>query len=189
MKIIFGKPFFFILMLALSVFLFQGCTGKQANQISDMSVDAIMLDDAVNAQKDEIATYIDLMTPEKQKEVLAAMETLDDVQLKIKALISMEDFSNIAPAKILSTYMDAKGVADALRKNLYDEANDFVVWNKIPVSKQIQLVNLSDQSSELGDKIEKYIEDPDNGQALDIAKTVSTYGYLALKILTVAAAL
>lgn len=178
-----------ILLLAALLFVLPGCTGKQVTSISDMTVDAILLDDAVNAQKDLLLVYMETMPPEKQITVLDALAKIEDVQANVKALITLDNPETIAPVKILSLYLDAKSVTLDLKDALYDETENFITWNNIPQPGQRDLSRLYQQARDLGASIETYLTDPENKEAIDIARDVATYSYLALKILTLASSI
>lgn len=180
------KSLFLVLFLCVVLFNVQGCTTKQASGISKMSVDYIMLDDAVNNLKTKINTYaVNMNTPEKEK-LMATMDKMDIIQNDIKGMIAMRDFSNLSPIRIISVYSEAKAVTIDLRSLLYDEKNGFVLWNTISIEDQIQLKILNEQASNLGASIEEYFVNPENTSAIGVATDVATYGYLIYKILDIA---
>ena len=173
------------IIIALVLFSF-GCTAKQAIDISDMSVDAIILDDAVDTLQIQLTTHIKTLPDAKKQEIEDLLARLDNVQLKVKSIVTMKDPNAVLPMRIAAVYYEAKSVTIDLRKSIYDEADDFVVWKGIPAMEQAQLVMLNDQANQLGMKIESFILSPENMNSLNIAKDVAVYGFLALKILSVA---
>ena len=179
------SPLLFIIFLLLVTFGTQGCATNQVAQVTEMSVDYVMLDDAVNLTKARIiANTMNMAEPDKSR-VMSNVAKIDSIQLQAKAIIALHDFSSVSPIKLASLYAEAKAVTLDLKDVIYDEANGFVNWNQIDVADQIQLQMVYNQADQLGAKIETYLKSPDNSKALQIATDVATYGYLTYKIIDI----
>ena len=100
----FLSPLLFIIFLLLVTFGTQGCATNQVAQVTEMSVDYVMLDDAVNLTKARIiANTMNMAEPDKSR-VMSNVAKIDSIQLQAKAIIALHDFSSVSPIKLASLY-------------------------------------------------------------------------------------